>query len=103
MMLEVTNDLAVRLPAGIMTVSDETGGYVGDADFPLVAPARPRPCPSARPQAAGRGTVSETTRQVSVRAAEGVLRITQEQLREVGYPRHLAVGRGGGRSRSTIR
>ena len=29
-MMEVVNDLDVRLPAGIMTVSDETGGYVGD-------------------------------------------------------------------------
>ncbi|MBW3243649.1 DUF4139 domain-containing protein [Epibacterium sp. DP7N7-1] len=36
--IEVTNDLPVRLPAGIMTVREETTGYVGDAAFPMLAP-----------------------------------------------------------------
>ena len=36
--LEVTNDLPVRLPAGIMTVRDALTGYVGDAAFPMLAP-----------------------------------------------------------------
>jgi hypothetical protein len=86
MMLEVTNDLPVRLPAGIMTVSDETGGYVGDADFPLVAPGETEAVPYGMDRKLRvEETMSETTRQVSVRAAEGVLRISQQQVREVGY------------------
>jgi hypothetical protein len=86
MMLEVTNDLSVRLPAGIMTVSDETGGYVGDADFPLVAPGETEAVPFGTDRKLRvEETVSETTRQVSVRASEGVLTIAQEQVREVGY------------------
>ncbi len=86
MVLEIVNDLEVRLPAGIMTVSDETGGYVGDADFPLVAPGETEAVPFGIDRSLRvEETVSETTRQVSVRAAEGVLTITQEQVREVGY------------------
>jgi len=86
MVLEIVNDLGVRLPAGIMTVSDETGGYVGDADFPLVGPGETKAVPYGTDRKLRvEETVSETTRQVSVRAAEGVLRITQEQVRDVGY------------------
>lgn len=86
MVLEVVNDLPVRLPAGIMTVSDETGGYVGDADFPLVGPGETEAVPFGTDRKLRvEETVSETTRQVSVVASEGVLRIAQEQLREVGY------------------
>jgi hypothetical protein len=86
MMLEVTNDLGVRLPAGIMTVSDEMGGYVGDADFPLVAPGETEAVPYGLDRRLRvEETISETTRQVSVRAAEGVIRIQHEQLREVAY------------------
>lgn len=86
MVLEVTNDLAVRLPAGIMTVSDEAGGYVGDADFPLVAPGETEAVPyGVDRKLRVEETVSETVRQVSVIASEGVLRIRQEQVRDVGY------------------
>jgi hypothetical protein len=86
MVLEIVNDLGVRLPAGIMTVSDETGGYVGDADFPLVGPGETKAVPYGTDRKLRvEETVSETTRQVSVKAAEGVLRITQEQVRDVGY------------------
>ncbi|EYD72135.1 hypothetical protein Rumeso_04841 [Rubellimicrobium mesophilum DSM 19309] len=86
MVLEIVNDLGVRLPAGIMTVSDEDGGYVGDADFPLVGPGERKAVPYGTDRKLRvEETVSETTRQVSVKAAEGVLRITQEQVRDVGY------------------
>jgi hypothetical protein len=86
MVLEVTNDLSVRLPAGIMTVSDETGGYVGDADFPLVAPGETEAVPfGVDRRLRVEETVSETTHQVSVRAAEGVIRIALQQVRETGY------------------
>lgn len=86
MVLEVVNDLDVRLPAGIMTVSDEAGGYVGDADFPLVGPGETEAVPFGIDRSLRvEETATETTRQVSVRAAEGVLTITQEQVREVGY------------------
>lgn len=86
MVLEVVNDLGVRLPAGIMTVSDEAGGYVGDADFPLVGPGETEAVPFGIDRRLRiEETASETTRRVSVRAAEGVLRVSQEQVREVGY------------------
>ncbi len=86
MVLEVTNDLDVRLPAGIMTVSDEAGGYVGDADFPLVAPGETEAVPfGSDREIRVEETVSETNLQVSVRAAEGVLRIQSQEVREVGY------------------
>jgi hypothetical protein len=86
MVLEVTNDLEVRLPAGIMTVSDETGGYVGDADFPLVAPGETEAVPfGVDRRLRVEETVSETTRQVSVRAAQGVIRVSLQQVRETGY------------------
>jgi hypothetical protein len=86
MVLEVTNDLEVRLPSGIMTVSDETGGYVGDADFPLVAPGETEAVPfGVDRRLRVEETVSDTTRQVRVIAAEGVIRIAQEQVRETGY------------------
>lgn len=86
MVLEVANDLPVRLPAGIMTVSDEAGGYVGDADFPLVGPGETEAVAFGIDRRLRvEETVSETTRRLSVRAAEGVLRIAQEQVRDVGY------------------
>ncbi|HVG48503.1 MAG TPA: DUF4139 domain-containing protein [Rubellimicrobium sp.] len=86
MVLEIVNDLGTRLPAGIMTVSDDTGGYVGDADFPLVGPGETKAVPFGTDRKLRvEETVSETTRQVQVKAAEGVLRITQEQVRDVGY------------------
>ncbi len=86
MVLEVVNDLDVRLPAGIMTVSDEAGGYVGDADFPLVAPGETRAVPFGEDRRLRvEETVSETTRQVSVRAARGVVRIASEEVRETAY------------------
>lgn len=86
MVLEVANDLSVRLPAGIMTVSDEAGGYVGDADFPLVAPGETEAVPyGVDRRLRVEETATETVRQVSIVASEGVLRIRQEQVREVGY------------------
>jgi hypothetical protein len=86
MMLEITNDLGVRLPAGIMTVSDEQGGYVGDADFPLVGPGESKAVPYGLDRRLRvEETPAYTTRQVSVRAAEGVIRVTHEQVRETTY------------------
>ncbi|MEP3669504.1 MAG: DUF4139 domain-containing protein, partial [Roseibium sp.] len=38
MILQVDNDLPVRLPAGIMTIHSNESGYVGDASFPMLAP-----------------------------------------------------------------
>jgi hypothetical protein len=86
MVLEVTNDLDVRLPAGIMTVSDEDGGYVGDAAFPLVAPGETRAVPFGLDR---RLRVEETatlaTPRVSVKASSGVLRIASQEVRETTY------------------
>ncbi|NAZ35491.1 DUF4139 domain-containing protein [Rubellimicrobium sp. CFH 75288] len=94
--LEVRNTLSVRLPAGVMTVSDEAGGYVGDAAFPLLAPGEERAVAYGTDrQLRVEETASETVRQVSVRAAAGVLRIGQERVREVAY-RILAPAGGDG-------
>lgn len=38
MVLEVTNNLDVRLPSGVVTVLDEAGGYLGDVGLPFVDP-----------------------------------------------------------------
>ncbi len=86
MVLEVTNDLDVRLPAGIMTVSDEDGGYVGDAEFPLMGPGETRTVPFGVDR---RLRVEETAThpvpQVSVKASDGVLRISSQEVRETAY------------------
>ncbi|TNC72953.1 DUF4139 domain-containing protein [Rubellimicrobium roseum] len=86
LVLEVTNDLDVRLPAGIMTVSDEAGGYVGDADFPLVGPGETRAVPFGLDRSLRvEETVGFASRRTSVRAAEGVLRVTVEDVRDATY------------------
>ncbi|WP_411840021.1 DUF4139 domain-containing protein [Paracoccus sp. ME4] len=36
--LELTNTLPVRVPAGIMTMRDASSGYVGDSHVPMMAP-----------------------------------------------------------------
>jgi hypothetical protein len=86
LLLEIVNDRDVRLPAGIMTVSDERGGYVGDAEVPLIAPGETE---SVAYGVERRVRVEETpayaTARVSVRAAEGALRIRSEEVREVTY------------------
>ena len=86
LVLEVTNALPVRLPAGIMTVSDATGGYVGDADFPLVAPGETRAVPYGTDREARveeRRTSTETL--LSVRASGGVVRVSSEAIQETTY------------------
>lgn len=86
LLLEIVNDADVRLPAGIMTVSDERGGYVGDAEVPLVAPGEMRAVPYGveRRVRVEENPAYATTR-VSLRAAEGTLRIVSEESRETTY------------------
>lgn len=86
MMLEITNRLDVRLPAGIMTVTGTDGGYMGDADFPLVAPGETRAVPFGRDRRLRvEESVSQTDRLATLRAFRGQVRVTRDSIRETTY------------------
>ena len=86
MMLEVTNRLDVRLPAGIMTVTGTDGGYMGDADFPLVAPGETRAVPFGRDRRLRvEESVSLTNQLASLRAFRGQIRVTRNSIRDATY------------------
>ncbi|MCE6959318.1 DUF4139 domain-containing protein [Cereibacter sphaeroides] len=86
LVLEIRNDLPVRLPAGIMTVEDETGGYQGDAAFPLLVPGSEETVTFGQDR---KVTVEEHVeggrRNRHVSAARGVLHVTEDELRTTTY------------------
>lgn len=84
--LEVTNDLSVRLPAGVVTVSDNAGGYLGDAALPMLAPGET----SALPFASDMGlrveeVILDGATLLSAGLQGGMLHATVEQVHETGY------------------
>ena len=84
--LRIENDLPVRLPPGIMTVSDEDGGYVGDAAVPLVAPGETREVGYGQDRGirVAEATTAER-RRLTVRVAEGAVRVRSEDRRTARY------------------
>ncbi len=84
--LEITNTLPVRLPAGIMTVSDADGGYVGDASVPVVAPGETREVYYGDDRGIRVEETSSSARQrLSVQVAQGALRVRSEDRRTTTY------------------
>lgn len=85
LVLRVENPLPIRLPAGIMTVSD-ADGYLGDAAFPVLVPGAEAEVPFGADQRV------EVRERVTARSAErrvtlsgGLLRITERRVRTVEY------------------
>jgi hypothetical protein len=85
LVLRVKNPLPIRLPAGIMTVSD-ADGYLGDAAFPVLVPGAEAEVPFGADQRV------EVRERVTARSAErrvtlsgGLLRITERLVRTVEY------------------
>lgn len=83
---EISNSLPVRLPAGIMTVSDEEGGYIGDAEVPAVAPGETR---EVQYGADGKIRVEEGVsverQRVAAVLVDGTLRLDIENRRRSTY------------------
>lgn len=85
MVLRVENPLPIRLPAGIMTVSDETG-YLGDAAFPVLVPGDAADVPFGADQRVTlRETVTEVVSERSVSLSGGALRVRERRLRTTTY------------------
>ncbi|GGL70585.1 DUF4139 domain-containing protein [Wenxinia marina] len=86
MRLEIVNDLTVRLPPGIMTVSDREGGYVGDAEVPIVAPGETRAVYYGEDRGIRVEEETEAARtRLSVRLSSGNLIVRSEERREARY------------------
>ncbi|WP_264772258.1 DUF4139 domain-containing protein [Defluviimonas salinarum] len=86
LVLEIDNDLPVRLPAGIMTVEDAATGYVGDAIFPLLAPGDGRAVAfgeDAKVRVDEKVSLSRNERSLSV--SQGSLLIRDQEVRSVEY------------------
>lgn len=83
---EITNRLRVRLPAGIMTVSNEDRGYIGDAQVPVVAPGETRAIHYGEDRKIGvEESVSVEQQRVSAVLVDGVLRVDMENRRTSTY------------------
>jgi hypothetical protein len=85
LVLRVENPLSIRLPAGVMTVSDATG-YLGDARFPLMAPGEERDVVfGADHKIDVRETVSTSSLERRVTAAKGRVLISEQMVRTSSY------------------
>lgn len=85
LVLRVENPLSIRLPAGVMTVSDATG-YLGDARFPLMAPGEKRDVVFGADQKIDvRETVSTSSLERRVTAAKGRVLISDQLVRTSTY------------------
>lgn len=85
LVLRVENPLPIRLPAGIMTVSDETG-YLGDASFPVLVPGDAADVPFGQDQRAlVRESVSERSAERRVTVSRGAVRISERWVRATEY------------------
>lgn len=85
LVLRVENPLPIRLPAGIMTVSDETG-YLGDAAFPVLVPGDAADVPFGQDQRVEiRETVSERSAERRVTVSRGAVRISERWVRSTDY------------------
>lgn len=94
--LGITNTLPVRLPAGIMTVSDASGGYIGDARVPVVAPGETREVDYGTDRGIRIEESAETDRRrLTVRVSDGAVRIRSEDRRVITYD--ITVHSGGAR------
>jgi hypothetical protein len=85
LVLRVKNPLPIRLPAGIMTVSDDAG-YLGDAAFPLLVPGAEAEVPfgaDQRVEVRELVTTQRTERRVTL--SGGLLRISEREVRNVEY------------------
>ena len=86
LILDLTNDLSVRLPAGIMTVHETGTGYIGDAAFPLLAPGESAMVRFGEDRKVRvEETVTGERRQRSARVSAGALIIIDEEVRETSY------------------
>ena len=85
LVLRVRNPLPIRLPAGIMTVSDATG-YLGDAAFPVLVPGAEAEVPFGADQRVEvHEWVTARTAERRVTLSGGLLRITERRVRTVEY------------------
>ena len=85
LVLRVENPLPIRLPAGIMTVSDETG-YLGDAAFPVLVPGDKADVPFGQDQRVEiTERVSERKIERQVSASRGLIRVTERRIRRTDY------------------
>jgi hypothetical protein len=85
LVLRVENPLPIRLPAGIMTVSDDAG-YLGDAAFPVLVSGAEAEVPfgaDQRVEVRERVTTQRTERRVTL--SGGLLRISEREVRTVEY------------------
>ena len=85
LVLRVENPLPIRLPAGIMTVSDDAG-YLGDAAFPVLVPGAEAEVPFGADQRVEmRERVTARTAERRVSLSGGLIRITERRVRIVDY------------------
>lgn len=92
LVLRVENPLPIRLPAGIMTVSDEAG-YLGDAAFPVLVPGDAADVPFGQDQRVEiRETVSERSAERRVTVSRGAVRISERWVRTTEYRISAPVG-----------
>lgn len=85
LVLRVKNPLPIRLPAGIMTVSD-ADGYLGDAAFPVLVPGAEAEVPFGADQRVEvRERVTSRSAERRVTLSGGLLRITEREVRTVEY------------------
>ena len=84
--LDITNDLAVRLPGGIMTLYEDGVGYRGDAGLVGLAPGETRIVPFATDV---KTRITETSRldenRISLRLQNGILMIRKEAVAETDF------------------
>lgn len=90
--LRIRNDLPVRLPGGVMTLSGGDG-HLGDAVMPVLMPGQEEEIAFGREAGL---TMTETLHQLSttrrLRAGGGVLRISTEERRAIRYRIEAAEG-----------
>lgn len=85
LVLRVENPLPIRLPGGIMTVSDETG-YLGDAAFPVLVPGDAADVPFGQDQRVEvRETATERSAERRVTVSKGAVRISERWVRTTEY------------------
>ena len=86
LILDLTNTLSVRLPAGIMTVYEAGSGYIGDAAFPLLAPGESALVRFGEDRKVSvNETVTSERRERTVVISRGTLTILDEDVRETSY------------------
>jgi hypothetical protein len=86
LILQVENDMPVRLPSGIVTMTDPDTGYVGDAHMPVVAPGETVDVTygTDRHIEITEATSSSRLRQ-SIKIAKGMIRIEGIERRDTVY------------------